>query len=104
MNRGLFNHSGHLTSFRCEIEERVTVGIGWPFWLRLWSASRSPSRQCLGYGIQLGPQHSPAHPSTEAFLASIPTSAQIFATLHDAYAPLYTRPKPPLALLNHLCR
>ena len=28
-----------LDSFWCEIEERTTVGIGWPFWLRVWSAS-----------------------------------------------------------------
>ena len=85
---------GELDSLRCEIEERTTVGIGWPFWLRLWSASSSPSRQCLGYGIQVGRQHPPAHPSTEALLPFIPTAAQIFATLHDAYTPLDPRPKP----------
>src|SRR5918994_1404796 len=75
--------------------EQTAASICFPIRFGLWSVWSSPIRHRSGYGAQVGRKDSPAHPSTEALLASIPTSAQVFAALHDADASLNPSPKPP---------
>ena len=55
-----------LDSFWCEIEERTTVGIGWPFWLRVWSASsitETPMFELWYPGWPSGPPSPPIYRS-----------------------------------------
>src|SRR5215210_8582266 len=82
--------------------EQIATGICFPIRFGLWSVWSSPIRHRSGYGAQVGRKDSPAHPSTEALLASIPTTAQVFAALHDADAPFYSSPKPPCPLVPSL--
>src|ERR687896_791980 len=91
-----------LSSLRCEMEEQIATGICFPIRFGLWSVWSSSIRHRSGYGAQVGRKDSPAHPSIESFLTPIPTSAQIFAALHDADAPFYSSPKSPCPLVPSL--
>jgi hypothetical protein len=45
----------------------------------------------VGYGGQIGSEHSPTYPSIEAFLATVPTSAKVSPPFEHTDPPFSTR-------------
>src|SRR5215208_271860 len=70
--------------------------------LRCTASSNSPSRQRSGHGLQVGRQHSPAHPASKTFLAFLPAPSQLFPPLPDPAPPSHSSPKPPCPLVPSL--